>query len=151
MATIEELLNEDNDEQSALRQNKLDDMLAHLRAIVNVDKRLMFNEDGTYKSPTEWPDDFNKAIRNIRAARAKDKNGNPVYDVQFHDQQSALKLLVQYEGLLDEGEKTETPFDALFARLPRDKLLELRDGLKHMARVLADDAKAKAESNAPPA
>ncbi|MCY4471170.1 MAG: hypothetical protein OXC08_20835 [Thiotrichales bacterium] len=123
-----------------LKASKLEHLVNRYQAVVDVDPRELFDEKGDYRSPTEWSDNFTKAVKSVR----KGRHGG--YDVDFHDANRAAEMLTKYQGLLEDATETQTPLDSLFARIPRHELVALKEALDHMAGVDAADAKAAADS-----
>ena len=120
-----------------IRKRRLNEILDRLKAISNVDPRQMFDAAGMMVSPKEWSDEFSKAVKQVKQANAGG------YDVTFHDSNRAVDQLAKYEGLFDEKNETETPLDAMFAKIPRAELVKLKTLLDTMAEAeshVADDA-----------
>lgn len=131
--TIAELLKGDEPEEG-LKRDKLDEIIGQLRSIANVDIRDMFDDQtGAMTSVTTWPDKLTVAISSINMHHAGG------YNVKFYDKLKAAELLTKYESLLVEDESPTTPLDAVFDRIPREKLLEMK---RHLDRMATDRARA---------
>lgn len=93
-----------------IRQHiKQDDIVAGLASIATADRTLLFQEDGSLKPVTEWPEHVKNAIESITTdcKVVVDKDGNIstktyIKDVKFSSRTKAYELLGKHFGMFEE-------------------------------------------------
>jgi hypothetical protein len=101
---VRELLDEIGVEDLDLSQRRI---LNEYSRLAFSDIRKAFNEDGTIKPPTDWPDEFAAAVASMdtQERRLRDEEGKEtsefevVRKIKFHDKRTALDFLASFRKM----------------------------------------------------
>lgn len=69
------------------------------------DKRKLYRDDGTLKSPSEWDDDTAAAVAGVKVRELFDENGEKLgemREVKLYDKNSALTNAMKHLGLFEK-------------------------------------------------
>lgn len=105
------------------------------------DIRKLFNEDGTLKNPTEWPEDITPAVASVEVVESKTTNDagesasvrEYTKKIKLWDKNSALEKLFKHFGLYEEDNKQKNPFQTDIENLPLAVVQLIQEKLREAA------------------
>lgn len=123
--SVQEALRKRQEELAKRYELTTESVIAELAKIVRADLREMFNEDGSLKPPSEWPDHLAGAIASVEVFEEFAGRGADRVQIGFtkrikvFDKNSALEKAMKHLGMFDKDNKQKTdPLREFLAALP---------------------------------